>query len=389
LNEAPFEQQLNSITIMNITGFTQDQKQALLDLLIIGMYADHNLASAEDKRIEQLLDTFSFASDYEREKFPDAAFTRARRQSDSPQTIRSYLTEIARHFPTREIRQRAYDVLDDLLTSDGASTRKRASSWQRAIFPSLSRAFRSMESILSHCLQLGLHLVRPGTVRWDGDRFTAGYAATEGVRRGGVRVTGADGQEAPAHLKARILADLEAKPTARKMKATFVRKEHKVFRSAAEAEAVRAASEPAPDSLEARIVALWEAREQERLRKGIRGELVRDAQNRVQEIKLDCEPACHVVFAYEEPANLPPPFPSRVRTFLEHAEARPNTPSSELVIHSVRLASEELGDDAFDPGPWLKPGSWVPAQLKPDGSTFIPNAADRRFVNEWVQKKHL
>ena len=104
---------------MNVAGITQEQKEALLDLLIIGMYADHNLASAEDERIEQLLDTFKFPSDYERKRFSDAAFTRASRQSSSPEAIRAYVSEIARHFPTREVRRRAYDILDDLLTSDG------------------------------------------------------------------------------------------------------------------------------------------------------------------------------------------------------------------------------------------------------------------------------
>jgi hypothetical protein len=107
---------------MSVTGFSQEQKQALLDLLIIGMYADHNLASAEDDRIEQLLDTFNFPSDYERDRFSHAAFTRASRQSGSPEVIRAYVGQIASHFPTREIRQRAYDILDDLLTSDGKVT---------------------------------------------------------------------------------------------------------------------------------------------------------------------------------------------------------------------------------------------------------------------------
>ncbi|SPE60545.1 hypothetical protein SBV1_460004 [Verrucomicrobia bacterium] len=107
---------------MNVTGFTAEQKQALLDLLIIGMYADHNLASAEDARVEQLLDTFQFASEYERDKFSDAAFTRASRQSGSPEAIRAYVGQVASHFPTREVRQRAYDILDGLLTSDGRVT---------------------------------------------------------------------------------------------------------------------------------------------------------------------------------------------------------------------------------------------------------------------------
>jgi len=107
---------------MNVAGFTQEQKQALLDLLIIGMYADHNLASAEDARVEELLDTFSFPSDYERDRFSDAAFTRASRQSGSPEAIRAYVSQVAGHFPTPEIRMRALDILDDLLTSDGRVT---------------------------------------------------------------------------------------------------------------------------------------------------------------------------------------------------------------------------------------------------------------------------
>ncbi len=107
---------------MNLTGFNQDQKQALLDLLIIGMYADHNLSSTEDARVEQVLDTFQFSSDYERTQFSDAAYTRARKQSGSPEAIRDYVGQIAGHFPTREICQRAYDILDDLLTSDGKVT---------------------------------------------------------------------------------------------------------------------------------------------------------------------------------------------------------------------------------------------------------------------------
>ena len=109
-------------TSMNITGFTQEQKQALLDLLIIGMYADHNLASAEDARIDELLATFQFPSDYERQRFSDAAFTRVSRESASPGAIRASVKELAGHFPTREVRRRAYDVLDGLITSDDRVT---------------------------------------------------------------------------------------------------------------------------------------------------------------------------------------------------------------------------------------------------------------------------
>ena len=48
---------------MNLTGFTDQQKQTLLDLLVIGMYADGNLAEAEEAKIEDVLDTIKFPSE--------------------------------------------------------------------------------------------------------------------------------------------------------------------------------------------------------------------------------------------------------------------------------------------------------------------------------------
>jgi len=107
---------------MDVKDFNQDQKQALLDLLLLGMYADHNLASSEDERVEELLDTFKFSSDYERNQYSDAAFTRAREQSSSPEAMQAHVSELVMHFRSDKLRREAYDLLDDLLTSDGRVT---------------------------------------------------------------------------------------------------------------------------------------------------------------------------------------------------------------------------------------------------------------------------
>ena len=107
---------------MKLTGLDDAQKQALLDLLVVGMYADHNLASAEDVCVQRLLDSFHFASDYERQKFSDAAFTRASAHTGSPEAIRSYVNQLADCFPKREDRQTVFDTLNQLLTSDGRVT---------------------------------------------------------------------------------------------------------------------------------------------------------------------------------------------------------------------------------------------------------------------------
>jgi len=107
---------------MNIAEFNLEQKKALVDLLIVGMYADRSLSSAEDERVVKLLDSFSFTSDYERQQFSDAAFTRASRQKYSPEDMLAFVGKLAVHFPERNIRKQAHDILEDLITSDGHIT---------------------------------------------------------------------------------------------------------------------------------------------------------------------------------------------------------------------------------------------------------------------------
>jgi len=103
---------------MNLTGFNEQQKQTLLDLLVIGMYANGNLADAKEAKIEGVLKTINFPSETARDKFLDASFTRARQHLGLPQLTRDFVADIANHFPTPDIRQKAYDDLADLLSTD-------------------------------------------------------------------------------------------------------------------------------------------------------------------------------------------------------------------------------------------------------------------------------
>jgi uncharacterized tellurite resistance protein B-like protein len=103
---------------MDLIGFTDEQKKTLLDLLIIGMYADGSLADAEDAKIDAVLDTITFPSESDRDRFIDASFARARQHLESPQSTRNFVADIARQFPTPEIRRKACAELEDLIASD-------------------------------------------------------------------------------------------------------------------------------------------------------------------------------------------------------------------------------------------------------------------------------
>ena len=103
---------------MNLTNFTDQQKQALLDLLVMGMYADSNLADVEDRKIDGVLATITFSPESERKRFIDASVARARQHLGSSKSARDFVADIAKHFPTLDIRQKAYADLEDLLASD-------------------------------------------------------------------------------------------------------------------------------------------------------------------------------------------------------------------------------------------------------------------------------
>lgn len=103
---------------MNLSGLTDKHKERLLDLLILGMYADAHLARSEEARIQKLLDALNFSSPDARNRFADAGITRARNVISSPASVNSAISDMAKEFATPEIRKRATDALELLLFSD-------------------------------------------------------------------------------------------------------------------------------------------------------------------------------------------------------------------------------------------------------------------------------
>jgi len=112
---------------MNIKEFTEQQQQALLDLVTVAMYADGHLASADDERVLRLLGTMGFTTDYDRSKHYDAAVTRVSRHSQTAESARAYAATLAQAFSTREQRRMVEGMLDDVVTSDSHITLQETS----------------------------------------------------------------------------------------------------------------------------------------------------------------------------------------------------------------------------------------------------------------------
>lgn len=104
---------------MDITNFSEPECQALLDLLVLAMYLDGNLAKVEEARVQQLLAAMGFKTEYDRNRQFDVSVTRVRSHSATPEAARKFAGTLAASFTTAEHRTRVYDALKELTALDG------------------------------------------------------------------------------------------------------------------------------------------------------------------------------------------------------------------------------------------------------------------------------
>ncbi len=106
--------------LMDLRGFTAPQNEALLDLLVLAMYLDGNLAQIEEARVQQLLTAMGFATEYDRNRQFDASVTRIRRQSQTPEAVKACAARLAGNFTDRGQQHHVYHYLRDLTALDGS-----------------------------------------------------------------------------------------------------------------------------------------------------------------------------------------------------------------------------------------------------------------------------
>jgi uncharacterized tellurite resistance protein B-like protein len=103
---------------MEISRLTDQQRQALLDLLILAMYADGHLDSGEDARLQRLLTAMGFETEYDRDKELDSSITRLREHSRNSQVARERAVQLVQVFKDPEQRRGVYQLLEQQVNSD-------------------------------------------------------------------------------------------------------------------------------------------------------------------------------------------------------------------------------------------------------------------------------
>ena len=103
---------------MDLKKFGEEERNALLDALVLAMYSDAHLARTEDARIEKILGAMGFAAKFERDREFDAAVTRIRKYSDSATAAREVTNNLAGALSKRGDRDTVIKALTELVGSD-------------------------------------------------------------------------------------------------------------------------------------------------------------------------------------------------------------------------------------------------------------------------------
>ena len=122
---------------IDLTGFSDNQKQALFDLLILAMYADGHLSTFEDVVLKKLLESMGFADEIDQHREFDAAVTRIRPMLKSLHTAKQHALLLADGFTARTQQIQALTAVHDIMSSDF-----NVSTWESTLLMELRMKFR-------------------------------------------------------------------------------------------------------------------------------------------------------------------------------------------------------------------------------------------------------
>jgi hypothetical protein len=103
-------------------GFTQPQREAIVDLLNYCMYADNLVMLAEDRLIADTAAKFNWESTVPFDQFDARSVGNARNARESQVYRDKFLTSIGDRLSTDAVKAQALDLCQELFLADGAQS---------------------------------------------------------------------------------------------------------------------------------------------------------------------------------------------------------------------------------------------------------------------------
>jgi uncharacterized tellurite resistance protein B-like protein len=103
---------------MSLENFSEPQKRALIDLVVLSMYADGHLALRESASLQKTLESLGFAAEYDRDREVDASISRVRAHAGNKEDSARYARASAQAFGSPEDRELVQKLLQNMMASD-------------------------------------------------------------------------------------------------------------------------------------------------------------------------------------------------------------------------------------------------------------------------------
>ena len=114
------------------TKLSQPQREATLDLLLLGIYADNTIRLSENERIYDLLSPFGWESYQDAREYSQTATSRARGALESEDALTVFLAGISARLNDEGVKKLALALLARVIESDDSATESEADFFQRA-----------------------------------------------------------------------------------------------------------------------------------------------------------------------------------------------------------------------------------------------------------------
>ena len=114
------------------TKLSQPQREATLDLLLLGIYADNTIRLSENEGIYDLMSPFGWESYQDAREYSQTATSRARGALESEDALTVFLAGISARLNDEGVKKLALALLARVIESDDSATESEADFFQRA-----------------------------------------------------------------------------------------------------------------------------------------------------------------------------------------------------------------------------------------------------------------
>ena len=113
-------------------NFTQPQREAIFDLLLLGTYADSSLKLAESTSVFALTEQLGWESYQDRSEYSETATSRVRAANETDAGTSAFLAQLNTRLADEDVKKLALGLLAKLLEADHDTVESEAGFYQKA-----------------------------------------------------------------------------------------------------------------------------------------------------------------------------------------------------------------------------------------------------------------